>query len=260
MLKNLAALAAALVAAPALAQAAPAVALTDDNRLVPFDTGSMQTTGSPVRVRGVEGTLLGIDVRPSNGMLYGVSDSSKIYTIDPKSGSASMVAALSEPFPSGGRAIVDFNPVADRLRLMGATGTNFRVHPDTGAVTTDGTVKYDPAGPHAAMRPVLMAGAYTNSMAGAKETALYTIDGGMGALNLQAPPNDGVQKPQGMLGAMTGNFPGFDIDPMGGANQAWLLDGGALHTVDLKSGAATKKGPVKGLRGYVIDLAVMPGG
>jgi len=37
-----------------------------------------------------------------------------------------------------------------------------------------------------------VAGAYTNSMKGAKETVLYDIDGTIGGLLKQAPPNDGI--------------------------------------------------------------------
>jgi hypothetical protein len=35
-------------------------------------------------------------------------------------------------------------------------------------------------------------GGYTNSAKGAKETTLFDIDSGIGALPRQAPPNDGV--------------------------------------------------------------------
>src|SRR5262249_42073708 len=63
------------------------------------------------------GPLLGIDVRPADGMLYGVAGDGTIVTIDPKSGQATMKSKMSETLKPGVGASVDFNPVADRLRV-----------------------------------------------------------------------------------------------------------------------------------------------
>jgi len=234
-----------------------AYALTADGRLVAIDTGSM-SVGKPMELKGVQGRVLGIDVRPADGMLHAVTSDGAIHTIDPKSGTITRTVALSQPFTGTGAVVVDFNPVADRLRLMGANGVNFRIHPDTGAVTVDGTLKYDAADPNAAVPPMIVAGAYTNSVAGTKETALYTIDGKLAQLNLQAPPNDGVQKGKGLLGVPVGTV-AFDIKPgPNGANAAWLLAGGTLMQVDLATGKATAMGKLTGLPGTIVDMAVLP--
>jgi hypothetical protein len=90
---------------------------------------------------------MGIDVRPADDKLYGVTDKGQIATIDPATGQSTQVSRLSEPFVAGGRAVVDFNPMADRRRLMGMNGTNFRINVDTGAVTRDGTLKYQAGTP-----------------------------------------------------------------------------------------------------------------
>jgi Domain of unknown function (DUF4394) len=248
-----------LSAAAAEAEAAPALALTDDGRLFVFDTDTRRVEGGPVPVRGVEGRVLGVDVRPSDGAVYAVSDAPALYRLDPGSGEATEVAALSAPLPAGARAVVDFNPVADRLRLMAEDGTNLRVNPADGQATVDGRLRYDAGEEGAGRPPAIVAGAYTNSVAGAKETALYTVDLASGRLNLQAPPNDGVQKARGGgLGLELETTPAFDIAAEGGANRAYLLNRGVLHEVDLEGGSARRLGRVGGLRGDVIDLAILP--
>jgi hypothetical protein len=57
--------------------------------------------------------------------------------------------------------------------------------------------------------PKIVAGAYTNSMKGAKETTLYDVDA-TGNVVKQVPPNDGVLNSVGMLG-MTAENVAFDI-------------------------------------------------
>ena len=210
-------------------------------------------------MRGTDGALLGIDVRPADGKLYGVTASGQIVTIDPSSGMATRVSQLSEAFEAGGRAVVDFNPVADRLRLMGASGVHFRVNVETGAVVKDGQLKYQAGTPWAETTPRVVAGAYTNSMAGATATMLYTVDTLSRSLNLQAPPNDGVQQPKGEIAASLPVGVAFDImTEAGGANAAMLLAAGTLHTVDLASGKATIIGAVAGLpQAEVIAIAVL---
>jgi len=235
--------------APALA--ANVAVLTGDRDLVWVDTEAMAASGTTA-VEGATGRLLGIDVRPANGMLYGVFEDGTIATIDAKSGMASPVSTLSTMLPPGVTATVDFNPVADRLRVMGSDGTSLRVNVETGEVTTDGRHAYAEGG----MTPDVIAGAYTNAFAGTESTQLFNIDRA-GWLVLQDPPNDGVLNPVGELGIPTGEM-GLDIVSDGaGANEAWLMSGGALFAVDLATGKAREVGAVEGVSN-ARDLAVMP--
>ncbi|MBP0493459.1 DUF4394 domain-containing protein [Roseomonas indoligenes] len=254
-IRRLALAGAAFLGLGASAQAATLIGLTNDGQLLRIDTESRRAA-APVRVRGAEGKLLGIDVRPADGKLYGVTDSGAIVTIDPATGAATKVSQLNERFESGGRAVVDFNPVADRLRLMGTSGTNFRVNVENGQVARDGALKYQAGTPLAETMPRISAGAYTNSMTGAQQTMLLTVDGVLGQLNLQAPPNDGVQQMRGRIGPGVGASAAFDILSEGTTNTAYLLASGVLHTVNLESGAPTPLGPVAGSM-EVIDIAAM---
>ena len=254
-IRRLALAGAALLGLSGMAEAATVLGLTADGQLLRIDTETRRAS-APVRVRGTEGTLLGVDVRPADGKLYGVTDSGQIVTIDPASGMATRVSQLGERFEAGGRAVVDFNPVADRLRLMGATGTNFRVNVENGQVVRDGQLKYQPGTPLADTTPRITAGAYTNSMAGAQQTMLLTIDAVLGQLNLQAPPNDGVQQMRGRIGTGVPATAALDILSEGTTNTAYLLAGGVLHTLNLENGTPTPLGPVAGTA-EVIDIAVM---
>lgn len=213
-----------------------------------------------MRVGGAQGRLVGIDVRPADGKLYGLTDSGQIVTIDSTTGMASRVSQLGERFESGGRAVVDFNPVADRLRVMGMNGTSLRVNVQTGEATKDGQLKYAAGTPWAETAPRVTAGAYTNSVAGTQQTALLTIDSLSRTLNLQAPPNDGVQTPRGEVAASLPAGVAFDILADGqGNNRGFLLAERTLHDVDLQTGRATALGAVAGLPAgaEVIDIAAM---
>lgn len=249
---------AVLFALGAAAQGGTLLGLTADNHLLRIDPASRRAV-APVRVTGTEGRLLGIDVRPADGKLYGLTEGGQIVTIDMMTGRATHVSRLSERFESGGRATVDFNPVADRLRVMGMNGTNLRINVDSGQVARDGPLKYQAGSAWAETTPRVVAGAYTNSLAGAQQTALYTVDTLARTLNLQAPPNDGVQQPKGELAAGLPAGVAFDIlgDGQGG-NAGWLLAAGTLHRVDLAAGRAAVAGTVTGLPvAEVIDIAAI---
>ena len=158
-----------------------------------------------------------------------------------KTGKATMKSKLDKPPPTGTWVTVDFNPVADRLRIMSNDGTNLRVNVDDGKVTVDGSHKFAEADMHKGEKPNIVAGAYTNSFKGAKETALYNIDGTIGGLIKQAPPNDGTLNGVGKLGIKV-DVVAFDIWSDGqGKNEAWLMAGDWLHSVDLATGKACRR-------------------
>lgn len=247
--------AAATLAVAGAAIAAPAVALTGDKTVVMFDTETLAVAGT-MDVTGVD-RLVGIDVRPADKMLYGVAADGSIVTIDTASGAATTKSTLSENLPEGVDAIVDFNPVADRLRYMGTDGTNLRVNVDDGMVTVDGSLAYDAADMHAGETPAIVAAAYTNSVGKPEATAMYDIDATIVALIQQAPPNDGVLKAIGKLGIDGADNYAFDIAATAElANTAYLVAGSTLHTVALDTGAATAVGDLA-IEGTIRDIAVL---
>lgn len=231
------------------AQAPVVLGLTDDNRLIGFKPATPNTIDTSVAISGLNGgeTLLGIDIRPKDGLLYGLTSAARIVTIDPATGAATPKATLaadaadtSAPYSaiSGAAFAVDFNPVADRLRVISNTGQSLRINADTGATTTDGAIN------RAGASATVGAAAYTNSIAGAATTQLFDLDSESDVLALQNPPNDGTLADVGPLGLDVAGDNGMDI--AGGANGlvlAALRTSGAgpsaLYRIDLATGAAT---------------------
>jgi hypothetical protein len=246
----------ASVAFAGAAQAQQAVALTGDATLTPFDTKTMQA-GKGMAIKGVNGRIAGIDMRPADGMLYALAADGTVYTVDTKTGQATMKVKLEQMLPASAKATVDFNPAADRLRIIGSDGTSLRANVDDGKVTKDGSLKYAEGDKAAGKTPMVTAGAYSNSVKGTKETALYDIDSAMGTFLKQAPPNDGVLTTMGSLGVKAETI-AFDIaTDATGRNTGFAVVGDALHTIDIGSGAATMVGKVKGLPAGVRDIAVL---
>lgn len=244
-----------LIAAPVAANAASLHALTADGKLVMIDSETRRSRPA-VKITGAPGPVLSIALRPADGKLYGLTKS-QLVVIDPVSGRATAGASFDKPVETGPRASVNFNPTVDRMRVVGMGGNNYRINVDTGAVTVDGALKYGPGTPFATTAPRVTAAAYTNHMAGAKETMLMTIDTSLGQLNLQAPPNDGVQQPKKELGAGLPNGVGFDILADAGTNTGYLLANGRLTSVAMPGLETTELGAVAGLpASEVISLAV----
>jgi hypothetical protein len=237
------------------AYGAQVAALVGNDTIAIVDTEAKKATKS-MKVTGINGTLVGIDVRPADGMLYGLTADGTLYTIA-MDGKATMKSKLETMLPAGTLATVDFNPAADRLRVIGSDGTSLRVNVDDGKVTKDGSLKFAETDPNKGKTPKVIAGAYTNSVKGTKETALYDIDAASGSLVRQAPPNDGILNTVGMLGAKMDNI-AFDIWSDGSKNEAWAMADGQLWSVDLATGKATSVGKINGVSGTVKDIAILP--
>jgi hypothetical protein len=248
---------AAVMASATWANAGDVAALWGDNSISIVNTAAKKVVKT-WKVSGVNGRVVGIDVRPADGQLYGLMADGTVVTIDLASGKATTKVKLEMMLPDSSKATIDFNPVADRLRVMGHDGTNLRVNVDDGKVIKDGSLKFAETDMHKGEKPNIIAGAYSNSYKGTKETALYDVDATIGALFRQAPPNDGVLNAIGKLGIKLDNV-AFDIESDGkGGNSAWLLTGDTLYSVDLGSGKAAQVAKIGGIQGKVRDIAVLP--
>lgn len=265
-----------LCATLATSLAAPAGAetiygLTNLQQLVAFDSAT-RTVTSTLDLQGFSllGEIaLGIDFRPATGQLYALSNLNNLFTIDLTSGARTQIGTSLAI--TGDVKAIDFNPTVDRLRVLGSGGstTNLRVNPDTGAATVDGNHAFAAGDPNAGDVPAVVNGAYTNSVAGATSTTLYTIEAGNDVLATQAPPNAGTLNTVGALGAnvvTSGGFTGFDIS--GATGTAYLvgnsffggggLQPNALYAVSLSSGLASNLGAISGINGSLRDIAVAP--
>ncbi|MGB3203107.1 MAG: DUF4394 domain-containing protein [Nodosilinea sp.] len=220
--------------------------LTDDNRLVSFST-SDPTKTKLLPVSGLAGTLLGIDVRPADGLVYGLTTTNQIYTLalGNDGAEATLVSTLSEPFEGGAVSGFDFNPVADRLRVVGENDQDFRINVDTGAVIVDGDLAFSPEDVNAGANPSVTGSAYTNSFAGATATQLFNLDSVLDSLLLQSPPNDGTLQTVGELGFDLDTLAGFEIVSTSvDSNMAFAVSNATLYSLDLASGMATSLGAI----------------
>ena len=251
----------------AIAQDAQFLALTNDDNLVSFDPNRPDRT-TKIAVSGIDAPLLGIDTRPSNGLIYGITTANTIYTINPNTGAATKVSTLDTSFEGTTVSGFDFNPVADRLRLVGDNDQDFRINVETGAVTVDGTLAFADGDVNAGANPRVTAAAYTNAIANPTTTQLYDIDADLNTLVLQNPPNDGTLMTIGELGIEIDDLAGFDIVSSGeGNNAAFAVTDSTLYSIDLLTGAATRVGAIDtgeadGIKGLATVKAnnVAPGG
>lgn len=246
----------ALVGLTLVPPAAPKVyVLHEAARLASFALTAPNTLSSAVTIGGLAAneTVVGVDFRPANGRLYALTSAARVLTVDPDTGAATVATVLAAdpadttlPYAglAGARFTVDFNPVADRLRVISDTGQSLRINVDTGLTTTDGPI-------NRATPAVVVAGAYTNSFAGSTATDLFDLEGNENVLARQSPPNDGTLVNVGAVGVPLNGQAAFDI--AGGANGLALAalrgtNAGpfTLYTLSLATGAATPFGAANG--------------
>ena len=110
IIKSILAASAALIITASAASAAEVAALTGDNTIAIVDT-SQKKVVKTWNITGIAGKVLGIDVRPADGMLYALGADGGVYTVDRKTGKATMKSKLETMLPAGVMATVDFNPV-----------------------------------------------------------------------------------------------------------------------------------------------------
>ena len=256
---------AALTLATAGAQAITLVGLTSAHELARIDTGNIAgATTTAITGLAMGDRLVGIDLRPGNALIYGISLSNQIYTVDVATGAATFVAALSAPVVQANLGYgIDFNPVADfsgaaSLRFVSSAGGNFAVNASTGAV---GNAANTVAAGYTAV-------AYTNSMplpmAAPASTALYYIDSSTDTLARAASAfNTPTITTVGALGVDVLKANGFDI-ANGRGYAALNVDAGTslatgIYGFDLATGNATLLGTYNGtLSGLTVSAVPEP--
>ncbi len=234
------------------------MAVTDVAELITFNAGQPQRILKRQALQGLPAgdRLVGIDYRVSRGVLFGLSAAGRLYTIDTATGALKAVGSAA-PAPLAGQTVaMNFNPVADRIRVVSDSGLNLRLHPDTGAVAaTDPALAYAPGDARAGQTPKLAAAAYTYNKKDDKLTTNYAIDRAAGLLVTQGSvegvqpvvsPNTGLLRSVGALGTGAVDAAALDIADTDNTALAALRQNGRtrLHLVDLATGKATVIGTV----------------
>lgn len=243
-------------------------ALTASQSLIRFNAGTPRRIEQRLAVSGLAAgeTLVGIDFRVARGVLYGLTSAGRLVTLDTATARATPVGTAPAVALQGTRFGVDFNPAADRLRVVSDTGQNLRLHPDTGALAaTDPPLAAATAGGPA---PAIAGAGYTYNKTNEKLTTNYAIDIGRGWLVTQGSiegvepvvsPNTGRIADVGALGTGPVDDAAFDIADINNAALAALRVGGRtrLYAIDLATGRATLLGSV-GDGGVLRGIAIQP--
>ena len=239
--KTLGLLALGLLASASSLHATTIYGLTATNGLISFDSatpGSINSIGT-ISQPGI----VDLDFFPVNGQLYAITSNGNTYSLD--LGTAAATLLFSPLTPLSNLTDLDFNPVADRMRLFGDTDQNYRMVPNvsTGNPGTAGTIITDGTFSNPAFE--LESSAYTNNFDFAATTTLYSIDTTTDSLVIHsiAPQFNTVTAVGTGLGTTIGNNVGFDVGQDG---IAYLSDDNNFFTVNLATGAATSAGIVGG--------------
>ena len=246
------------------------VGLTEDRRLVTFRSGSPSRVKTVGKIFGLAGdrSLVGIDYRVQDGKLYGVGDRGGVYTISTRNASAVKVSQLTVAL--NGRFFgVDFNPAANRLRVISDTGQNLRHNiddaagmPTAGTTATDAMLTYPPA--TGAATGVTGAGYTNNDLDSGTATSLFDLDTNLDQTAIQSPANAGTLAPTGKLLVDSASSAGFDIysglrngTTVSNTGLATLNVNGryGLYQIELLTGGAKLAGMFP-WRHQVVDLAI----
>jgi hypothetical protein len=226
-----------------------AYAVSTANELLIFNPDKPQPVAKAISGLQANEQILGIDFRPLNGQLYALGSTSRLYTINVSSGAATVVGSAFSPALDGTSFGFDFNPMADRIRVVSNTGQNLRINPADGVAVADAVLSPTGAGVNGA--------AYSNNVPGATSTVLYNISSQTGKLYKQDAPNTGVLSELGSLGVTIDAANGFDISSVSGLGYAMISVGGTTRFcgVNLANGALSA-GTVfpQAVRGFALGL------
>ncbi|SMC00712.1 conserved hypothetical protein [Hymenobacter roseosalivarius DSM 11622] len=236
-----------------------AVNALSNSTLLIFDLTNPSTLVSkPITGLASDAFIKGLDFRPANGQLYALSSDNGLYTINASSGAATLIAPLSIPV-IGASVGFDFNPVADRIRIVTSSDQNLRVNPVDGSVVQD-----TPLNPS---ERIIFGSAYSNNYAGATTTTLYNLGRVLigrqttaSTLYQQTPPNDGNLVEIARLAPDNIGSGSFDIG--GTSNIGYALVSllfnpvNTLYSVDLQTGKLTAIGslPQSSSLGFTVGL------
>lgn len=239
--------------------------LSAENEIVTFMFGPPVTETSSFPITGLRDgeSIIAIDIRPSTKQVFGVSDMSLLYTINPSTGVATAVSGIPfSPALTGTMVGMDFQTSADVIRIVTDTDQNLRISPTTGAV-----VAVDrPISPStASINGIAYAGTGSSSSFSA---SLYDLNAADGTLYYQADSRGGLMK-IGSTGLFITGEGGFDI--LGGTGLAflyahgthnngnedktndWTVDAYRLYAINLRTGLATQFGMVRPMIGIAVQ-------
>jgi len=227
--------------------------------LISFDSGNPGVIRTAVNITGLptDGSqvIAGADFRPLTGQLFALgynaaTSQGQIYTLNLATGALTTVGGLNAMTLGAASGIgFDFNPVADRIRIVGANGNNYRLNPADGVLAT---VSDGPTG------RVLSGTAYTNNDNNANTgTTQYGYDQTTNEVVLFSNPNAGTNSTLGSSGITVNTANGVDFDIYSNLSNAaspvntafavaapGTTTADVLYNVSLANGAFTSLGQI----------------
>lgn len=184
--------------------------------------------------------LLGLDHRPSDGLLYALGNDGQLYTLS-FTGVATPVGPAHDYGDLSEGVAFDVNPQLDALRVIAtADGRNFVADPDTGVATEYTRSAYGPGGGQGEV-PNVLATAYTNPVSPFPPEAVttqYSLEATRDTYAVQAK-NEGTLTTIGVLDVDFGGPAGLDISGATGTAYALLNVGGTQGLYTISAGDAT---------------------
>jgi Domain of unknown function (DUF4394)/PEP-CTERM motif len=255
---------------PSYASAEIIYATTLFRELITFDSSSPGSVSTPIPITGLVDQfeqIAGIDFRPATGALYAWGNAPgsiyRLYTLDTTTGAATRVPGNTDANFDGTFWGVDFNPQADRLRLVNDNETSLRYNQLTGQLAATDT-PLNPAGN-------VVAAAYDrNDTDPLTFTTLFAIDSDsdslvrIGGIDGSPSPNIGAVSLIGALGVNVAGDTHFDISQSGVAYAAMSENAGGpvtnFYTINLNTGAASLVGGIStsGLTGMSAFISPIP--
>lgn len=246
------------------------VAVTAGHELITFNAAKPEQILERRPVKGLlEGErIVGIDFRVAKGVLYALSQHGRLFSVDIPSGVLTQVGSPSAELRLQGPVFgFDFNPAADRIRVVSSGGQNLRLHPDTGAIVDgdpgtpgvqpDPALRYAWSDVNAGRQPDIAGAAYTYNPKDSKITTNYAIDRKLGVLVMQGSkegvqpvvsPNSGQLRTVGSLGLGVLADVAFDISDVNNSALAALRTSAdsrtSLYQIDLGTGQARLLGVI----------------
>ncbi|NKE60301.1 DUF4394 domain-containing protein [Lentzea sp. PSKA42] len=229
----------------------------DGTLMATFTTDRPQVLDWVRQIQGFTGdtVAIGLDFRVQDGLMYLVGNKGGIYTVklpnlpsqpDPVITKVSQLTVALYGTNFG----VDFNPAADRLRVVSDTGQNLRHNLGDHTTTEDAVLSTPPAlGP---TRGVTAAAYTNNDLNQDTATTLFDIGTGTDEMLIQSPANNGLLSATGKFTVDGGSNAGFDIFSTLSGGKAVSAAGFAtlvapngtssLYSVNLLNGTATSIG------------------
>jgi len=240
---------------------AQVVLLSEKNNLILFTPGVL--SAQVFKVSGVNGSLLAIDFRSTNGVLYGINNRKEIFEIDLSSGNATLASDLSDAEFKDQDLKMDFDPLNDSLRIISKSKLNYHVNVDikngTKGLTRDVNLQSSSSSSSNNSSNTnkntknnnnnnddILGIAYSlNDTTG--NATLYAIDrkgvrGRSRLVIIDDPVNNGTIVPQFKvkLPSPISNLDGFDIFTGKGCEVAVISQDEQFYQIDLQSGNITQ--------------------